>query len=131
MGMASPSEMIAGDGVADGQCEEAEADCQHDEVEHGCSLSNELEQKLKYGAAYKEAMGIFIATHQDVIRIASTAFMPPPFMTPLYRCPDFPIEFLFGWTHIAAIGSRRASAIIRRNVDDRSCARKPQISTAE
>jgi hypothetical protein len=70
MGMAAPSEVVAGDGIADGQREEAEADGQHDEVEHGRSLSNLPERKLKYGASYKEAMGIVVAVHQDVIKIA-------------------------------------------------------------
>jgi hypothetical protein len=39
--------MIAGDGVADGQREEAEADGQHNEVEHGRSLSIFPEQALR------------------------------------------------------------------------------------
>jgi hypothetical protein len=64
-------EMIAGDGVADGQREEAEADGQHGEVEHGRSLSNGSERNSKYEPAYKEAMRIVIAAHQDVIKIAA------------------------------------------------------------
>jgi hypothetical protein len=32
--MASPLELIAGDCVTDGQCEEAKANGQHDDVEH-------------------------------------------------------------------------------------------------
>jgi hypothetical protein len=69
MGMAAPLEMVASDDVADAQPEEAEADGQHDEVEHGGSFSEGPERKLKYEVAYKEAMRIFIAAHQDVIKI--------------------------------------------------------------
>jgi hypothetical protein len=52
-----------------------------------CSLSNFPERKLKYEGAYKEAIGIVTAAHQDVIKIAAAvrrildlynAFMPAP-----------------------------------------------------
>ncbi len=41
----NPSQPIAGDGIADRQPKQANTHCQHDEIEHGCSL-----KKMSLGA---------------------------------------------------------------------------------